>query len=193
MLDLLAEASLPVHFIMATDETDRRKTIYIGAYNLDHEQVAPFSRGSGVADSLIEAGCRRALARDPNPFDCDTDHGTVSACISVDLWPLEVDEKIDEQARAVARHALRAPRAIAVRVGGAADVDVCPRNAVDKLLQEQPRGDRSCVHSAEVLEVRDLRVQLAAQSPIERQLPHGFIGPVSGGLELLDQLLADCS
>lgn len=43
VLDLLAEASLPVHFIMATEETDRRKTIYIGAYNLDHEQVAPFT------------------------------------------------------------------------------------------------------------------------------------------------------
>src|SRR3954453_4049749 len=43
ILDLLAEASLPIHFIMAADETDCRKTIYIGAYNLDHRQVAPFS------------------------------------------------------------------------------------------------------------------------------------------------------
>jgi hypothetical protein len=52
ILDLLAEASLPVHFIMATDETDRRKTIYIGAYNLDHEQVAPFTH---ELESLIRS------------------------------------------------------------------------------------------------------------------------------------------
>lgn len=43
ILDLLAEAQVPVHFLMASAASDHRKTIYIGAYNLDHERVAPFT------------------------------------------------------------------------------------------------------------------------------------------------------
>ena len=44
ILDLLAQARVQVHFLQASGETDRRKTIYIGSYNLDHEKVAPFTR-----------------------------------------------------------------------------------------------------------------------------------------------------
>jgi hypothetical protein len=43
VLDLLAQAEFPVHFLLASDKSEYRKTILIGAYNLDRESVAPFT------------------------------------------------------------------------------------------------------------------------------------------------------
>lgn len=57
VLDLLAEAELEVHFLMASFESCHRKMIYIGAYNLEHERVAPLT---AELDSRIRTEARTA-------------------------------------------------------------------------------------------------------------------------------------
>jgi hypothetical protein len=59
VLDLLASAEQPVHFLMASTGPSSRKTIYIGAYNLDGERVAP----------LTDALALRLRSENPSPDD----------------------------------------------------------------------------------------------------------------------------
>ena len=66
----------------------------------------------------------------------------------------------------------------------AADVEVAERGAADEVLEEQAGGDRPGVLAAHVLDVGDLRVEHAAGSADERQLPERLVGRVAGGREL---------
>jgi hypothetical protein len=59
VLDLLASAEQAVHFLMASIEPSSRKTIYIGAFNLDGERVAP----------LTDALALRIRSESPSPDD----------------------------------------------------------------------------------------------------------------------------
>ena len=65
-----------------------------------------------------------------------------------------------------------------------------PRQASHELLEEQGSGDGARVGViAHVLQVGDLRIELAAIAALQRQLPEALVGAFSRGNNLIDQRL----
>src|SRR5690349_17896463 len=88
---------------------------------------------------------------------------------------LEPQRQLDEQARAESGGSHRPPRVVHRGHHGSADVEVAERDVACERLEEQPCGDRPGVLAAHVLDVRDLRVQLAAVALDQRQLPDALV------------------
>src|SRR5712692_6069624 len=83
-------------------------------------------------------------------------------------------DKLDQSSHGHAGGAFRSIRLGVVAPGGAGDVQMRPGNAIGELFEKGGRGNRAGFSAADVLDVGNVRLDLARVFFIERQLPKLF-------------------
>src|SRR5712692_9587598 len=98
-------------------------------------------------------------------------------------------DKLDQSSHGDAGWAFRAIGLGVIGPGGAGDVQMRPGNAIGKLFEKGGRGNRAGFFAADVLDVGNVRLDLARVFFIERQLPKLFANFFAGSDDPVNQRL----